>query len=264
MIRQKPNPNPQKLEKSLVKVREIQLPSVITQIVREVEVLPNAPQELIEMMNQGKYVRECYQLLKHLNISGVTGQLESLLDSPDKQVRHAAMWILADMENPPKSAKLTEALSQWLEQIPCPPETETHCIEMLKVIENLARIGSISTDIAERLQSILLFIPRRSYREVFWPRTWVVAARLLRKLDYIDKLKEIADTQKPHYLSTAGAIALAINGATEGSVLSWLKNHRDYHLLTDTERQELETILCGVGATGPELAELGTLAAAGD
>ncbi|MCP2727257.1 hypothetical protein [Limnofasciculus baicalensis] len=33
-----------------------------------------------------------------------------------------------------------------------------------------------------------------------------------------------------HYLSAAGAIALATNGFREGSVDEWLKNSRDYYL----------------------------------
>ena len=59
----------------------------------------------------------------------------------------------------------------------------------------------------------------------------------------MDKLKEVAMSEKVHYLSAAGAIALAKIGFMDGSVPSWLRSKRDYYLLTDEEEQALKRLL---------------------
>ncbi|MDH5681790.1 MAG: hypothetical protein OEZ36_09395 [Spirochaetota bacterium] len=50
-------------------------------------------------------------------------------------------------------------------------------------------------------------------------------------------------SEKVHYLSAAGAIALAKIGFMDGSVPSWLRSKRDYYLLTDEEEQALKRLL---------------------
>jgi len=93
------------------------------------------------------------------------------------------------------------------------------------------------------LQSILFFIPNGAYREMFWPKTWVESSRILRQLDGIAELRQVAASKTPHYLSALGAIVLANRGFRGDDVEIWLKNERDYYLLTSEERSELRNLL---------------------
>ncbi|HEU4326897.1 MAG TPA: hypothetical protein VFS21_27405 [Roseiflexaceae bacterium] len=140
------------------------------------------------------------------------------------------------------------ALLQSLSSIPNPPQSEKDCIESVKIIESLTKIGHFDSQTADRLQSILFFIPQGSYREIFWPRTWIKAVRILRAYGYIDKLKEVASSKKTHYLSVIGAIALAQHGIFEGDIEETLRNKGDYFLLTTDEKAELDSLLAQLDA----------------
>ena len=149
-----------------------------------------------------------------------------------------------------------QQLIERLNQLPPAPHAESDCIESTRVIEALAKIGVFESEMADRLQAILFFIPRGSYRELFWPAIWLRASRLLRAQGFVEKLKEVACSPESHYLSAGGAIALASQGFFEGDVQDWLKNTRDYGFLTDSEQRELETILLELEGASQELAVL--------
>ncbi|MET0625892.1 MAG: hypothetical protein ABW250_23360, partial [Pyrinomonadaceae bacterium] len=92
-----------------------------------------------------------------------------------------------------------------------------------------------------------------------WPRTWVRASRLLGRHGFAELLSEVARDERTHYLSAAGALALARDGATDAPVTEWLKNSRDYFLLDEEERRELAGMLSRLGDAGPELEKLKSL-----
>lgn len=175
----------------------------IDQIVQELKTIPGAADTLVNLMSQGQYLEECYQLLKRLNATDIAIPLENLLDSPQQIVQRYAILILADTPNIPKSNKLKQKLCQWLSEIPQPPTNETDCIDLLKAITRLVKMGEIKEDIPDRLQSILYFIPRGNYAEAYWPKAWIETSRILYKLGYIDKLREVACSQNTNYLSRA-------------------------------------------------------------
>lgn len=164
------------------------------------------------------------------------------------------------MPNIQTSIRVKQELANWLKALPYLPKTETDCIETMKIVERLVYTGYIDVDInvAHRLQAILFFIPSGSYREIYWPKIWIKASRLLSEIGFIHKLQEVACSQQIHYLSAAGALALAKNGFMEGSVKDWLASTRDYYLLTDNESQELKQILPRLDDAERLLAQLKT------
>jgi len=256
MNQQNTKMNQENLEEMLHNVANTLQPSKIDKIAAELDGNFETAQALLGFMNQGLHVKEVYQLLIRLNVKDIVPLLEELLDSSSEIVRHYAMLTLSDMSPAAKSLKLGDALYMWLRQIASPPQNEKDAIATMKVIKRLVEIKPIEPDLCTRLQSLLFYIPQGAYRESLWPRTWVEASRQLRDLGCLDKLQEISCSQKTHYLSAAGAIALAGNGFVDGDVYEWLRNTRDYYLLDVDEQQELEELLIKIGGSDQELAAL--------
>lgn len=154
-----------------------------------------------------------------------------------------AMFTLMELDYAPKSARLGQAVGEWLQTLPNPPQSEKDCLRTLKAAQTLIVTNQVSEELVERLQAILFFIPKGRYGEMYWPKTWLIASRLLRRLGRIDKLKEVAMSQRTHYLSVVGALALAEDGFMPQNVVNWLKQERDYYLLTASEQHELRQLL---------------------
>lgn len=207
------------------------------------------PEGLVYLISQGQHLAESSRLLtSHNNTVAIEG-LTRLLHSDDWQIKKYALLTLVNIPHAPRTAEIKQALLDWLRCSNSPPQSERDCIETMKVIQKLEQsnlLQPIQEEVSQRLQSLLFFLPRGGGRDIFWPRIWITASRLLAELGYLDKLKEVACSGRKHYLSAAGAIALATDGFMEGSVVGWLASTRDYHLLTAQERGVLTQLLKGM------------------